>query len=116
MGSPALVVLISTVTGGFVPLQPEQKRLMSTFDTVPLMPGVKVWRGHVPAARLTTERRARRDRRMSDRRDRATVVRVERRVGERRCGVDRRVTAHVARPVTAERIVALPHRSAAGTI
>src|SRR5438876_1217340 len=80
------------------------------------MPGVKVWRGHVPAARLTTERRARRDRRMSDRRDRATVVRVERRVGERRCGVDRRVTAHVARPVTAERIVALPHRSAAGTI
>jgi FlaA1/EpsC-like NDP-sugar epimerase len=56
------------------------------------------------------------DRRTRHRRVHTVAVLVDRRVAERRHPADRRVTARVANPVTAERVRALPRRSAAGTI
>ena len=78
-------------------------------------PGVRVWRGHLAAPRIFTER-APEDRRTRRRRVHTIIVLVDRRVEERRRPADRRVTVHVGSPVTADRVRALPRRSAAGTV
>ena len=67
------------------------------------------------APRIFTER-APEDRRTRRRRVHTIVVLVDRRVEERRRPADRRVTVRVGSPVTADRVRALPRRSAAGTV
>jgi FlaA1/EpsC-like NDP-sugar epimerase len=78
---------------------------------------VRARRSHPAGARISVERRARQERRNSQRRTRATVVSVERRAGgERRCGVDRRVRISGESSALTGRIPLFPRRSAAGTI
>ena len=78
-------------------------------------PGVRVWRGHLAAPRIFTER-APEDRRTRRRRVHTIAVRVDRRVEERRRPADRRVTVDVRNPVAIDRGRALPRWSAAGTL
>ncbi len=80
-------------------------------------PSVRAWRGHIPGARISAERRAHAERRRSERRTHATIVPTERRTaGERRGGVDRRMPVLVGSPAIADDVAPRPRRSAAGTI
>jgi FlaA1/EpsC-like NDP-sugar epimerase len=102
------------------------KTLVPDFGEAPLADGprarqrppaaVRARRGPAAPARMFAERRATRDRRTSDRRVHTIAVSLDHRVGDRRCAVDRRVTAHVGSSVTTDRVVMVPRRSAAGTV